>query len=171
MSEAEQQPTDEAAVAVDPVLTPAERRRAWLLGLAPPSVAAVVLLVLARSGRATWGDVIVGVVFYGGLLGLVAAVVGHERMQTAHCPRCDATGPVRRPVCDACGYDLDERPMYRCDQRHRRHVEPGLCHCGRRLHRLERIRGLDNEIKRTLWAGAWIGAFLLGVFLLLPYVD
>lgn len=161
----------EAAVAVDPRLTPGERRRAWTLGLAPPLLATVAMLALARSGRATLGDVLVGVVLYGGLLGLTLAVVAHERMQTAHCPRCDATGAVRRPVCGACGYDLAERPMYRCDQRHRRHVEPGVCHCGRRLHRIERIRGMDREIKRTLWAGAWLAAFLLGVVLLLPLFD
>lgn len=162
---------DEAASAVDPVLTAAERRRTWVLGLAPVVVVTLAVLGLALAGRATLGDVLVGAVFYGGLLGLTAAVIGHERMQTAHCPACDATGPVRRAACDACGYDLAERPMYRCDQRHRRHVEPGLCHCGRRLHRMERIRGLDREVRRTLWVGAWLGAFLLGVLLLLPLVD
>lgn len=143
----------------------------WLLGLAPPVVVTAGLLVVAGSGRATLGDVVVGAVVYGGLLGLVAAVIGHERMQTAHCPRCGATGPVRREVCDDCGHDLLERPLYRCDQRHARHVEPGLCACGRRLHRIQPMRGLDREVKRTLWAGAWMGAFLLGVFLLLPLLD
>ena len=162
---------DEAAVAVDPQLTPRERRRTWALGLGPPVVAVVVMVLLARAGRATLGDVVVGVVLYGGLLGLVGAVVGHERMQAAHRPRCDATGPVGREICDECGYDLAERPLYRCEQRHRRHVEPGLCHCGRRLRRIEPLRGLDREVKRTLWAGAWLAAFLLGVFLLLPLVD
>lgn len=162
---------DRAAEAVEPRLTRAERRRAWLLGLGPPVVVTASLLVLAVRGRATLGDVVAGTVVYGGLLGLVAAVIGHERMQTAHCPRCDATGPVRREVCADCGYDLVERPLYRCDQRHRRHVEPGLCHCGRRLQRIEHSPGMDREIKRTLWAGAWLGAFLLGVFLLLPLVD
>lgn len=162
---------EQAVAAVEPVLTRAERRRTWLLGTVPVVAAAVVLVVLAVAGRATLGDVVVGVVFYGGLLGLAAAVVGHERATAAHCPRCDATGPLRRATCDDCGYDLAERPMWRCDQRHRRHVEPGLCACGRRLQRVERVRGLDRELRRTLWFGAWLAAFLLGVVLLLPLVG
>lgn len=160
-----------AAPAVVPRLTAAERRRGWVVGLAPPLVAAVVFGALAVAGRATLGDVVVGVVLYGGLLGLAAAVVSHERAQAAHCPRCDASGPLRRVVCGRCGYDLAERPLYRCEARHRAHVEPGLCGCGRRLHRVERIRGLDRELRRTLWAGAWLAAFLLGVALLLPLVG
>lgn len=162
---------DEATAVVASQLTPRERRRTWLVGLAPVVVVTVAVVAAALAGRATLGDVVVGAVLYGGLLGLAAAVVNHERAEAAHCPRCDATGAVRRPVCDACGYDLAERPLFRCEQRHRRYVEPGLCGCGRRLHRIERIRGLDREIKRTLWAGAWVAAFLLGVMLLLPLVG
>lgn len=161
----------EATAAVAPELTPRERRRTWVLGLAPVVVVTLAVVAAAVAGRATLGDVLVGVVLYGGLLGLAAAVVSHERAEAAHCPRCGATGPVRRPTCDACGYDLAERPLFRCEQRHRRYVEPGVCACGRRLHRIERIRGLDPEIKRTLWAGAGVAAFLLGVVLLLPLVD
>lgn len=161
----------DAAVAVEPTLTPAERRRAWVVGLVPVGVAAAVTIGVAAAGRATLGDVLVGTVLYGGLLGLTAAVVVHERLQAAHCLRCDATGPLRRVTCSACGYDLAERPLYRCEERHRRHVEPGLCACGRRLQRIERIRGLDREIRRTLWAGAWVAAFLVGVVLLLPLVG
>lgn len=161
---------DAAPVAVQPTLTEGERRRVWWLGLLPPVAAAVLFGVLAAGGRATLGDIAVGVVLYGGLLGLTAAVVLHEWFQGRHCPRCDATGRRGRPVCDACGYDLAERPLWRCDQRHRAHVEAGLCHCGRRLDRVEPIRGLDREVRRTLWAGAWIAAFLLGMVLLLPLV-
>jgi hypothetical protein len=161
----------EAAVAVEPTLTRTERRHAWLVGLVPVGVGAAVTTGLAVAGRATLGDVLVGTVFYGGLLGLTAAVVAHERLQAAHCLRCDATGPLRRATCSACGYDLAERPLYRCEERHRRHVEPGLCACGRRLQRIERIRGLDRELRRTLWAGAWVAAFLVGVALLLPLVG
>ena len=112
---------------------------------------------------------VVGTVFYGGLLGLTVAVVVHERLSAAHCLRCNATGALGRPTCDRCGYDLTTRPLYRCEERHRRYVEPGVCACGRRLGRIEQIRGLDREIKRTLWAGAWVAAFLLGVVVLLPF--
>ncbi len=164
-------PDTDAAEAVEPTLTPAERRRTWLVGLVPVALAAVATLALAVAGRATLGDVVVGTVFYGGLLGLTAAVVAHERLQAAHCLRCDATGSLRRSTCEACGYDLAERPLYRCEERHRRYVEPGLCRCGRRLQRIERIRGLDREIRRTLWAGAWVAAFLVGVVVLLPLLD
>jgi hypothetical protein len=160
-----------APLAVQPSLTTGERRVVRTVGLLPPVVAAVLFGVLAVQGRATLGDVAVAVVLYGGLLGLTAAVVLHERFQGRHCPRCDATGPRDRPTCGDCGYDLDERPLWRCDQRHRAHVEPGLCHCGRRLHRVEPIRGVDREVRRTLWAGAWIAAFLLGMVLLLPLVG
>lgn len=164
-------PGTDAAEAVEPALTPAERRRTWLVGSVPVALAAVLTVGLAVVGRATLGDVLVGTVFYGGLLGLTVAVVVHERLQAAHCLRCDATGPLRRATCDACGYDLAERPLFRCEERHRRYVEPGLCTCGRRLHRVERTRGLDREIRRTLWAGAWVAAFLVGVVVLLPLLD
>ena len=164
-------PGTDAAEAVEPTLTAAERRRTWWVGLVPVGLAAAVTVALAVAGRATLGDVVVGTVFYGGLLGLAAGVVTHERLQAAHCLRCDATGPLRRTTCQACGYDLAERPLYRCEERHRRYVEPGLCACGRRLQRIERIRGLDREIRRTLWAGAWVAAFLVGVVVLLPLLD
>lgn len=161
----------EPTAAVVPRLGPEERRRAWGAGLVPVLLATVVLVGLAGAGRATFGDVVVGVLFYGGLLGLTIGVVVHERLQAGHCPRCDAAGQLRRSACGDCGYDLATRPMFRCEERHRRYVEPGLCACGRRLHRLEPVRGVDREIRRTLWAGAWLGAFLLGVTLLLPFVD
>ena len=163
--------TSGAATAVTPTLTRAERRRTWRVGAAVTALAFVVLLALALAGRATLLDVLLGTVVYGGLLGLAVAVVVHERLQAAHCPACDATGPLRRTTCDACGYDLAERPMYRCPERHERYVEPGICGCGRRLVRLERIRGLDREIRRTLWVGAWVAAFLVGVALLLPVLG
>ncbi len=161
----------DATAAAEPQLTTRERRRTLVVGSVPVVLAAIVTTVLALSGRATFGDVVVGTVFYGGLLGLTVAVVVHERLQAAHCLRCGATGPLRRAVCGECGYDLAERPLYRCEERHHRYVEPGLCACGRRLARIEQARGLDREIKRTLWAGVWLAAFLLGVVLLLPYVD
>ena len=159
----------DAALAVEPQLTDTERRRAWVVGLVPVGLAAAVMTVLAVAGRATLGDVIVGIVFYGGLLGMTAGVVVHERLSAGHCLRCNAAGPAGRATCDDCGYDLAERPLYRCEDRHRRYVEPGLCECGRRLRAVERPRGLDREIKRTLWAGAWVAAFLFGVVVLLPF--
>ena len=160
-----------AAAAVEATPTRAERRRIRAIGAAPVVVALVVTAGLALAGRATLGDVVVGTVVYGGLLGLAAAVVAHERLVAAHCPRCDATGPLRRTTCTACGYDLGARPLYRCEQRHGRYVEPGLCDCGRRLREVERAPGLDRGIRRTLWAGAWVAAFLVGVVLLLPLVG
>lgn len=161
----------EATAATAPVLTATERRRTWWVGLAPVVVVTTALVVAASAGAATLGDIILGAVLYGGLLGVTGAVVSHERAHAAHCPRCDASGRVGRPVCAECGYDLAARPLYRCDQRHGRYVEPGLCGCGRRLQRIERVRGVGREVKRTLWAGAWIAAFLVGVALLLPLVN
>ncbi len=160
-----------AAAVVEPVLTVSERRRTWWAGVAPVVVVTTALVVAALSGAATVGDIIVGAVLYGGLLGLTGAVVSHERAEAAHCPRCDASGRVGRPVCSACGYDLAARPLYRCEQRHGRYVEPGLCGCGRRLQRIAHVRGVGREVKRTLWAGAWLAAFLVGVALLLPLVN
>ena len=168
---AEDPATGGAAPAVAPSLTRSERRRTWQVGALAAGLVFVAILVLALTGRATLLDVALGTLVYGGLLGLAAGVVVHERLQAAHCPACDATGPLRRRTCGACGYDLAARPLYRCAERHRRYVEPGLCDCGRRLVRLERIRGLDREIRRTLWAGAWVAAFLLGVALLLGVVG
>ena len=115
-----------AAVAVVPQLTPAERRRTWLVGAVPVVLALVVMVGLALAGRAT---------------------------------------------CGACGYDLAARPLFRCEERHQPYVESGLCDCGRRLQPVVRPRGLDRELRRTLWAGVWVAAFLVGVVLLLPVLG
>lgn len=160
-----------AAVAVAPQLTPAERRRTWLVGAVPVVLALVVMVGLALAGRATLGDVVVGTLFYGGLLGLTAGVVAHERLSAAHCTACNAAGPIRRATCVDCGYDLAARPLFRCEERHQPYVESGLCDCGRRLQPVVRPRGLDRELRRTLWAGVWVAAFLVGVVLLLPVLG
>lgn len=155
---------------VEPQLRPRERRVVWLAGVVPVLVAAATLTVLASVGRGTLTDVVVGTVVYGGILGITAAVLSYERTTSAHCPRCDATGPVRRDACEACGYDLAERPLHRCASRHPAYLEDGLCECGQRLSPVVRERGLGRELTRILWAGVWVAALLLGVWMWLRHL-
>lgn len=149
-------------------LTMAERRRARLVGLLPVCLAFAVFATLAAVGRATVADILLGTLVYGGLLGLAAWVVAHERAAASHCPRCGESGSLRRPWCEACGQDLRTAPrVYRCEERHQRYLDPGLCDCGRRLREFDVRRGLDRELRRTLWSGVWLAAFLVGTVLLI----
>ncbi len=162
--------TDGPARPVEPVLRPEERRHVWLAGALPAVVVVAILAAFAVAGRGTLTDVVVGTVLYGGILGVTAAVLAYERATSAHCPRCDATGPRRRASCDACGYDLAERPLHRCPTRHPVYLEDGVCECGQRLSPVVRERGLGRELTRILWAGAWVAALLLGVWASLRFL-
>lgn len=151
-------------------LTSRQRRRAVLAGLAPIGLAALVLAPFAVTGPATLGDVIGAALVYGGLLGLAAGFVYVDRVHARQCPRCTQPGG-QAGRCPTCGYDLETRPRFACEQRHAVYVEDGLCDCGRRLHRLPDVRGVGREITWMLKVGAWLLAFLLGMGLLLQIVG
>lgn len=148
-------------------LTGRERRTVVVAATAPVAVVAVLLLALVATGGLGVVDLVVGTVVYGGLLGLAAGVVAHERAMAGHCPRCGDTDGAGRRDCESCGYDLVQRPVYLCEVGHERSYEPGLCECGRRLHERPPLPGLGRSIRRTLWVGAWMLAFLVGMGLLL----
>lgn len=152
-------------------LTPAER---WLVAgaaLAPVAVAAVVLVPVAAGAGAGPGDVVVAAAVYGGLLGLAAGVVTFDRVQARQCPRCRRRSSRADDVCGACGYDLRRRPRWVCAERHRVHLEPGLCACGRRLAAVEPTPRPWREVRWTLLAGAWLLALLLAVGLALRLLS
>lgn len=148
-------------------LTRAERRSVLVVGAVPVVLVGLVLVVLVALGRLAVVDLVVGTVLYGGLLGLTAGVVAHERASADHCPRCGATGARGAVACTSCGYDLARRPVYVCEEGHERAREPGLCRCGRRLREREPVEGLGRSVRRTLWAGAWVFALLVGTAVLL----
>ncbi|MBW3620677.1 MAG: hypothetical protein KY461_10565 [Actinobacteria bacterium] len=150
-----------------PPLTSDERRRALLAGLLPVPVAALLLTPFALWGPATAGDVVGAAIVYGGLLGLAAGFVYVDRVHGRQCPRCGARAVRGSGTCGTCGYDLELRPRYSCDQRHAIYLDPGLCECGRRLQPLPVARGVGREITLMLKIGAWLLAFLLGMGFLL----
>lgn len=152
-------------------LTGHERRRAVLVGLLPIPVAAVVLAPFAVWGGASVGEVLGAAVVYGGLLGLAAGFVYVDRVHARQCPRCGTRSHRGQATCAECGYDLERRPRYVCEERHGVALEPGLCGCGRRLHELPAVRGVGREIVVMLRIGGWLLAFLLGIGLLLQMVD
>lgn len=148
-------------------LTPRERRVVAVAAAVPVVVVALVLVALVIGDRLGVVDLVVGVVLYGGLLGLTSGVVAHERAVAGHCPRCGAPDQRGAVVCDACGYDLVRRPVYRCEEGHRPMRAPGVCDCGRRLRERVVGPGFARSIRRTLWAGLWLLALLVGTAVLL----
>lgn len=165
------EPDGPAVAGPRPPLTRRERRRVASWAVAPFVLAIVVLTPFAIVGPATGGDVLGAALVYGGLLGLAAGFVAVDRTHARMCPRCGERNPRGREGCDACGYDLVERPRFACEQRHAAYLEPGLCGCGRRLQPLPTVRGVGREITFMLKVGAWLLAFLLGVGLLLQLTS
>lgn len=157
----------------DPPLTARERWTALLIGLACIAVSGLVAWPLESLGGAGFAAVVFDAFVFGGLLGAAGVVVYIDRRQAAgrrsRCPRCGLR--PQEGACDRCGYDLDERPRYACEQRHVISYDDGVCPCGRRLHRLEEVRGLGPQVRRTLYVGAWLLAFLLGVGWLLSVTN
>ena len=162
---------DGPALPVRVRLTRHGRRRVLLAALAPGPLVALLLLPFVLRGSGSAADLVGAVVVYGGLLGLTAAVVVFDRLQSRHCPRCGELPDDRGvEICPTCGYDLLERPKHLCEQRHRLYLEPGVCECGRRLQRLPPDRGLGREIRRVLWFGVWLLAVLVAVAIGLQFV-
>ncbi len=150
-------------------LEPREKRRVAVAALAPVGVMFVLFLPLAIWGGASLGAVAGGAVTYGGLLSLASGFVMMDREQGRQCPACRHRNPRRAEACAGCGYDLADRPRFACTERHRVHLDPGLCACGRRLQRLPGNGGIGREVVVILKVGAWLLAFLVGMGLLFEY--
>lgn len=150
-------------------LTRGERLRVVAAALAPIPVVAVVLVPVAAVLGAGAGEVAGAALVYGGLLGLASGFVAVDRFHARQCPRCRARPPRDAERCPACDHDLVARPRFACSERHRTYVEPGLCACGRRLQRLDAVRGVRREVLFTLRVGGWLLAFLIGMGLLLRF--
>ena len=151
-------------------LAGSEKRLVALAALGPVVAAAVVLVPIAAAVGAGVADVVVGAVVYGGLLGLAAAFVTFDRLQSRQCPRCtERHGGAT--VCAACGYDLGRQPRFVCDERHLVALEPGLCPCGRRLRELPTARGIHREVVFVVKLGVWLLALLIGIGLVLRLLE
>jgi ribosomal protein L40E len=152
-------------------LTAAERRIVAIAGVAPILLAAVVLLPVAAWTGAGPGDVVAAALVYGGLLGLAAAFVAVDRLQTRQCPRCRTRNPSGTVGCPRCGYDLAARPRYTCDEGHAVYLDAGLCGCGRRLKALPTARGVWPEVRMILRIGGWLLVFLVVVALVIQVLE
>lgn len=152
-------------------LTGRERRLVAAAALGPVVLAGLVLLPLAAGPAVTLADVGAAALVYGGLLGLAAGVVTTDRLQARQCPRCGDRHARGSRACDACGYDLAQRPRFACSERHQLFLEEGLCPCGRRLHALPPPAGVGRQVVASLRIGAWLLAFLVAVGLLLRFLE
>lgn len=152
-------------------LTRRERLVVAGAGLVPVLLALVVLGVIAGPLGAGPGEVVAATFVYGGLLGLAVAFVAVDRLQARQCPRCQQRVGRQPASCPVCGYDLEARPRYACDERHRAYLDPGRCECGRRLHQLARVRGLGRQVTFMLKLGGWLLALLLGIGVLLQVLE
>jgi hypothetical protein len=152
-------------------LTGAERRTVALAALAPIGLAVLVLLPVAAWTGAGAADVVGAALVYGGLLGLAAAFVAVDRLQSRQCPRCRSRNPRGTDVCPGCGYDVVARPRFVCEQGHAIHLGAGLCDCGRRLQELPTARGVWPEVRMILRIGGGMLVFLVVVALLIQVLE
>lgn len=154
-----------------PPLTP--RQRLWVVAaaVAPVAVLGVGLVPAAVVGGFGAGDVVAGAVVYGGLVGLAAAFVAVDRVHARQCPRCGYENDRQAASCERCAYDVARRPRFACTERHRVYVDPGRCHCGRRLQELPVARGLRRELVVALKLGGGLLAFLLVVGVALRVLE
>lgn len=148
-----------------------ERRRVWLAALVPVPAVALLLAPFVVFGSASPSSVLGAALVYGSLLALAAGFVMVDRLQNRQCPACRERNDKGTASCGGCGYDLVERPRFACPERHRVHLDPGLCPCGRRLLRLEASGGIGREIAVILRIGAWMLAFLVGMGLLFRFAG
>lgn len=154
-----------------PQLSGAQRRRVALAALGPVLLAALILLPFALRGGYGARDVVVGALVYGGLVGLAFAFVVVDRAHAWQCPRCGARHERQSGACDTCGYDLDERPRFTCDERHAVYLDPGTCDCGRRLQPMGQVRGVGREVMVAIVVGAVLLGFLLIVGVVLRVLE
>ena len=153
-------------------LTADERRLVAVAAVLPVPVSALLLAPLALLTGAGPAQVVGAAVVYGGLLGLAAAFVTVDRLQSRQCPRCRERNGRRAALCKVCGYDLENRPRFVCDERHAAYLDDaGLCACGRRLKPVPVARGVGAQVVFTLKIGAWLLAFLIGVAVLLRLLE
>lgn len=153
---------------------PLGRRERWFVVLAsvgPIAVAMVVLSPFVLLGEATGAELVAAGLVYGGLIALAAGFVTYDRLQARQCPRCTYRNRRGTDRCPGCGYDLVERPRWRCSEGHEVRLDPGLCDCGRRLQPISTPRGIGREVRGMLVVGGWMLVFLLVVGLVLNWIG
>lgn len=171
---AQHRPSSVSDLPRQPVRGPLTARERWLVvawATAPFLLAMVVMSPFVVLDRASFADLVAASVVYGGLVALATGFVAYDRLQSRQCPACTARNPRGAAVCDACGYDLEHRPRYRCSENHVVTLDPGTCPCGRRLQPLPRARGIGREVTGMLRVGGWMLVFLLAVGLLLQWIN
>lgn len=152
-------------------LTRHERLLVVAASAAPIVLAMVVLSPFVLLGDASGAELLGAGFVYGGLVALAAGFVTYDRLQARQCPRCTTRNPRAAATCDDCGYDLVERPRWRCSEGHPVRLDPGLCDCGRRLERADAPRGIGREVRGMVVVGAWMLGFLLVIGLVLNWIS
>ncbi|MEX1162387.1 MAG: hypothetical protein WEB03_02285 [Nitriliruptor sp.] len=152
------------------------REKGWVAvaAAAPVVLVALVLAPVALFTSITFGDVLGAAVVYGGLLGLAGGFVATDRLQARQCPRCGQRHPRGTLACDACGYDLEDRPRFACSERHVAYLDrwgDGRCECGRHLERLPEVRGVGPQVLATVKIGGLLLVFLIAMGVLLNVLD
>lgn len=149
------------------------QQRIELLGavVGPMFMIGLALSPFAFVGGRPFIEVVVASVVYGGLLGMAGGFVYVDRVQARACPRCAQPFDKGAVLCRRCGYDVENRPRFLCDERHAVYLDPGLCECGRRLLPLPVARGVGREVAVTLKIGAGLLVFLLVMGFLLTFLD
>jgi hypothetical protein len=97
------------------------------------------------------GATTVSAVLFATLFGGTAWFVGHEVATWRRCPRCGWQQESRPGPCPSCGYDVGTRPRWICEEGHAS-LDPGLCHCGRRLHEWQ-PPDVSGRVLRMVWWG------------------
>lgn len=142
------------------------------MGLAAATVAGTAVVATPLELLVGGGPLAVAfdAVVFGGLLAAAVVVVYLHRVDTRRCDRCGRPQEAGAAVCDGCGYDLAERPRFRCEQGHGVAFAPGLCPCGRRLRRLAPVHDVNRRALAVLKLGAWALVWLLSVGLVLRWL-
>ncbi len=148
-----------------------ERLLVLVASAAPIVLAMLVLSPFVLLGEASGAELVAAGLVYGGLLALASGFVTYDRVQARQCPRCTARSTREAAACDDCGYDLVERPRWRCAEGHAVRLDPGLCDCGRRLQPATAPRGIGREVRGMLVVGGWMLGFLLVIGLVLNWIS
>lgn len=144
---------------------PDARRLAWRWGLIATAVTAVVVYGAGVALGHDMAQTTVSFVVFAALFGGTAAFVGPELVRHRTCPRCGLQQSGRVGDCDACGYDVKQRPRFVCSEGHASY-DAGLCDCGRRR-QLWTPPDVARHVRRSVLFGAALLAAMLIAGLLL----
>ena len=153
-------------------LTGAEKRITATLSVLPIGLALIVLLPVSAFTGSSVPEVFSAALVYGGMLGVAVGFVVVDRLQSRQCPRCQSRPDPDVEVCAWCGYDLEHRPRFACEERHGVYLDDdGPCPCGGMLRPLPTARGIGPEIVVMLKLGAGLLVALMAIGFVLQLLE